>query len=97
MCQETPMVTFERDKLLEHIGKLVEKGLDLVAVSTAHGHSKGVGESIRLIRDVFPDLTIMAGNVTSAEGVSFLAEAGASQIKLGKDQAQFAQPVSLLE
>ena len=74
----------QRDKLLEHIGKLVEKGLDLVAVSTAHGHSKGVGESIRLIRDVFPDLTIMAGNVTSAEGVSFLAEAGANSIKIGQ-------------
>src|SRR5690606_18293408 len=55
-----------------------------VAVSTAHGHSAGVGESVRFIREQFPDLAIMAGNVTSASGVEYLADCGADAIKIGQ-------------
>ena len=63
---------------------MVEQGLDAVAVSTAHGHTKGVGQATKFIRKLFPDLTIIAGNVTSGEGVEFLADAGANAVKVGQ-------------
>src|SRR6267378_5808032 len=66
----------DRDRILAHIGELVERGVDVVAVSTAHGHSKGVGDMVRVLRDAFPELPIVAGNVTSAAGVEHLADAG---------------------
>ena len=74
----------DRDRILGHVSKLVEEGVDAVAVSTAHGFSKGVGDAIRMLRKEFPDLTLIAGNVTSAEGVEFLADAGANTIKIGQ-------------
>ncbi len=74
----------DRDRILGHVGKLVEEGVDAVAVSTAHGFSKGVGDAIRMLRSEFSDLTLIAGNVTSAEGVEFLADAGANTIKIGQ-------------
>jgi IMP dehydrogenase len=74
----------DRDKIITHIGNLVDEAIDCVAVSTAHGHTAGVGDVVRLIRDAFPELTIIAGNVTSAAGVDFLAERGASAIKIGQ-------------
>jgi IMP dehydrogenase len=74
----------DRDRILSHVGTMVEEGLDAVAVSTAHGHTRGVGDVVALVRDAFPDLTIIAGNVTSAEGVTFLAKAGADAVKVGQ-------------
>jgi IMP dehydrogenase len=79
-----PFGELDREKLLNHVGALVDRGLDVVAVSTAHGFSKGVGEAVRMIRSAFPALPILAGNVTSAEGVEFLAAAGANSIKVGQ-------------
>ncbi len=74
----------DRERILAHVGGLVERGVDVVAVSTAHGHSKGVGETVRTLRSAFPKLPIMAGNVTSATGVEFLADAGANIVKVGQ-------------
>jgi IMP dehydrogenase len=74
----------DRDRILGHVGALVDRGLDVVAVSTAHGHTKGVGDTVRMLRDAFPKLPIIAGNVTSASGVEFLADSGASIIKIGQ-------------
>jgi len=74
----------DRERILAHVGGLVERGVDAVAVSTAHGHSKGVGDTVKMLRDAFPKLPIIAGNVTSAAGVQFLAESGASTIKVGQ-------------
>lgn len=74
----------DRPRILDHVGNLVQEGLDAVAVSTAHGHTKGVGDTVRLVREAFPELTIIAGNVTSGEGVEFLADAGADAIKVGQ-------------
>jgi IMP dehydrogenase len=74
----------DRDRILAHVGGLVERGVDVVAVSTAHGLSKGVGDTVKLIRAEFRDLPIIAGNVTSGEGVDFLAECGAQIIKIGQ-------------
>jgi IMP dehydrogenase len=74
----------DRQRILTHVGGLVERGLDAVAVSTAHGHSRGVGDTVRVLRDAFPKLPIIAGNVTSAAAVEFLAECGANAIKVGQ-------------
>jgi IMP dehydrogenase len=71
-------------RLLGHVSNLVKEGVDAIAVSTAHGHTIGVGETVKLIRQHFPDLTIIAGNVTSAEGVEFLADNGANAVKVGQ-------------
>jgi IMP dehydrogenase len=74
----------DRERILTHVGGLVERGVDAVAVSTAHGHSKGVGNTVKMLRDAFRKLPIIAGNVTSAAGVEFLASAGANAIKIGQ-------------
>jgi IMP dehydrogenase len=74
----------DRERILTHVGGLVERGVDAVAVSTAHGHSKGVGDTVKMLRDAFPKLAIIAGNVTSAAGVEFLADCGANAIKIGQ-------------
>jgi IMP dehydrogenase len=74
----------DRERILTHVGGLAERGVDTVAVSTAHGHSKGVGDTVRMLRDAFPKLPIIAGNVTSAEGVEYLAACGADAIKVGQ-------------
>ena len=74
----------DRDRITEHIGALVERGVDAVAVSTAHGHTKGVGDTVKLIREAFPELPIIAGNVTSGSGVDYLADCGANCIKVGQ-------------
>ena len=83
-AHRTPEGELDRDRILGHVSKLVEEGVDAVAVSTAHGFSKGVGDAIRMLRGEFGDLTLIAGNVTSAEGVEFLADAGANTIKIGQ-------------
>jgi IMP dehydrogenase len=74
----------DRERILTHVSALVERGIDAVAVSTAHGHSKGVGDTVKLLRSEFPDLAIIAGNVTTAAGVEYLADCGANTIKIGQ-------------
>ncbi|HVU39223.1 MAG TPA: IMP dehydrogenase, partial [Opitutales bacterium] len=80
----TPAGELDRDRMLKHAAALVQAGVDALAVSTAHGHTLGVGQSVKLLREAFPQLTIIAGNVTTAAGVAFLAEAGADAIKVGQ-------------
>ncbi len=74
----------DRNRILNHVGALVERGVDVVAVSTAHGHTKGVGDTVKMLRDAFADLPIVAGNCTSGAGVEFLADCGADAIKVGQ-------------
>jgi IMP dehydrogenase len=74
----------DRERILIHVGGLVERGVDAVAVSTAHGHSKGVGDTVIMLREGFPALPIIAGNVSSAAGVEYLADCGANAIKVGQ-------------
>lgn len=76
--------SLDSDRILGHVEALVERGADVIAVSTAHGHSQGVGETVKLIRSAFAKLPIIAGNVTSGAGVEFLADAGANIIKIGQ-------------
>jgi len=79
-----PDGSLDREKIVAHISALVAEHVDCIAVSTAHGHTKGVGETVKLIRDAFPTLTIIAGNVTSGSGVEYLADCGANAIKVGQ-------------
>lgn len=74
----------DRDRILAHAAALVGEGVDALAVSTAHGHSAGVGDMVKLLRHEFKDLTLIAGNVTSAEGVEYLHACGADAIKVGQ-------------
>jgi IMP dehydrogenase len=76
--------SLDRERILGHVGELVDEDVDAVALSTAHGHTSGVGESVKLIHDAFPGLTLIAGNVTSAAGVDFLADCGANAVKVGQ-------------
>ena len=79
-----PDGSLDRDKILEHVGHLMDEHVDAIAVSTAHGHTAGVGEVVKLVRAAFKDLTIIAGNVTSSSGVAFLGDCGANAIKIGQ-------------
>ncbi len=79
-----PDGSLDREKILTHVGHLVDEHVDVIAVSTAHGHTQGVGEVVKLVRSAFPNLTLVAGNVTSASGVDFLADCGANAIKIGQ-------------
>lgn len=79
-----PDGSLDREKIIEHVTNLVAENVDCIAVSTAHGHTAGVGDVVKLVRGEFKDLTIIAGNVTSASGVTFLAGCGASAIKIGQ-------------
>ena len=74
----------DQARILHHVGALVDRGVDVIAISTAHGFSQGVGETVRLIRDAYPALPIIAGNVTSASAVHYLAQCGANAIKVGQ-------------
>ncbi len=79
-----PDGSLDGERILSHVGAMVDEGLDVAAVSTAHGYTEGVGDIVKLIRKNFKELTIIAGNVTSAGGVEFLAKAGADAIKIGQ-------------
>nr|WP_156289950.1 IMP dehydrogenase [Oceanobacillus salinisoli] len=68
---------------VKRIEALVEAGVDVIVIDTAHGHSKGVIEQVRAVRKEFPDLNIIAGNVATAEGTKALIEAGATVVKVG--------------
>ena len=67
----------------EHAEKLINAGVDVVVLDSAHGHSAGVIRSIEAVRGAFPDLQIIAGNIATAEAAEDLIKAGASAIKVG--------------
>jgi IMP dehydrogenase len=62
---------------------LVNAGVDAIAVDTAHGHTRGVIDTVKAVRARYPELPILAGNVVTAEGVQMLTEAGADVVKVG--------------
>ena len=77
-----PDGSLDRDQIVEQVAALVAEHVDCIAVSTAHGHTAGVGDVVKLVRGAFKHLTIIAGNVTSASGVAYLAGCGANAIKI---------------
>ena len=68
---------FERSRAL------IEAGVDLVVIDTAHGHSAGVAEAVRRVKTHAPDAQVVAGNVATAGGARALIEAGADAVKVG--------------
>ncbi|RDC64020.1 IMP dehydrogenase [Adhaeribacter pallidiroseus] len=69
--------------VLTRVAALVEAGVDVISVDTAHGHSKGVLDAVKEIKQHFPNLDLIAGNVATAEGAKALAKAGADAVKVG--------------
>ena len=63
--------------------KLVDAGVDVVVMDSAHGHSRGVLRAVAAIKSAFPDLPVIAGNVASYEGTLALIKAGANAVKVG--------------
>jgi len=71
------------DAAMARTEALVAEEVDAVAIDTAHGHTKSVIATIRRIRQTWPELPILAGNVVTAEGVRALVAAGADAVKIG--------------
>jgi IMP dehydrogenase len=69
--------------MLERAVALKNAGVDVIAVDSAHGHSRNVLEAVKLIKSEFPDLQVVAGNVATAGGAESLIKAGADGIKVG--------------
>ncbi|WP_336686573.1 IMP dehydrogenase [Chryseobacterium bernardetii] len=68
---------------LDRIEALVQAGVDIVAIDSAHGHSKGVLDKISEIRKAYPNLDIVGGNIVTAEAATDLIKAGANVLKVG--------------
>ena len=68
---------------IRRVKALVDAGVDIIAVDSAHGHSKGVIERIKEIRAEFPDLDIIGGNIVTPEAALDLIEAGVNAVKVG--------------
>ncbi|HNW32247.1 MAG TPA: IMP dehydrogenase [Caldisericia bacterium] len=67
----------------ERLQELAKKDVDVVVVDTAHGHSQNVIRAVEKVRTLAPNVTLVAGNVATAEGVKVLADAGAQVVKIG--------------
>jgi IMP dehydrogenase len=67
----------------ERVEALVEAGVDVVVVDTAHGHSQGVLDRVSWIKRQFPDVQVIGGNIATAAAATDLAEAGADAVKVG--------------
>ena len=68
----------------ERISALVDANVDVVIVDTAHGHTRGVLDRISWVKQQFPDVQVIGGNVTTGEGALALVEAGADGVKVGQ-------------
>jgi IMP dehydrogenase len=71
------------DETQERVAALVDAGADVVVVDTAHGHSQGVLDEVRRIKQHYPDLEVIGGNVATAAGAQALIDAGVDAVKVG--------------
>ncbi|MCU0586535.1 MAG: IMP dehydrogenase [Syntrophobacteraceae bacterium] len=67
----------------DRVVALLKAGVDLIAVDSAHGHSRNVIQTVKMIKTDFPELQVIAGNVATAEGAEALVQAGADAVKVG--------------
>ncbi len=67
----------------ERVGMLIEAGVDVLVVDTAHGHSEGVLSRVRWVKKQFPEVEVIGGNVSTGEAALALVEAGADGVKVG--------------
>ncbi len=68
---------------MERVSALVEQDVDVIAIDTAHGHSKGVVDELKKVKAKFPNLQVIVGNVATAEAAKYLADNGADAVKVG--------------
>jgi IMP dehydrogenase len=73
-------VTFDT---MSRVSALVEAGVDAIVIDTAHGHTKGVVEQLKLVKEKYEHLDVIVGNIATAEAAKFLVAAGADGIKVG--------------
>lgn len=67
----------------ERVHALVDAGVDVIVVDTAHGHSQGVLDRVRWVKQHYPDVQVIGGNIATAEAALALVEAGADGVKVG--------------
>jgi len=68
---------------LRRVEALINTGVDVITVDSAHGHSRNVIDAVRKIRDKFPDIDLVAGNIVTARAAEELAKAGVNTVKVG--------------
>lgn len=69
--------------VIDRTTALVKAGVDAIVIDTAHGHTKGVVEVLKQIKNIFPKLDIVVGNIATAEAAMYLVKAGADAVKVG--------------
>lgn len=69
--------------VLDRVKELIDAKVDVVVLDSAHGHSENVLKCVRMIKEKYPDLQVIAGNVATGEGTRALIEAGADAVKVG--------------
>lgn len=68
---------------IQRVDALVKAGVDVIAIDTAHGHSKGVIDKLKEVKAKYPELQVIAGNIATGAAAKALAEAGADAVKVG--------------
>ena len=68
---------------IRRVEALINAGVDVITVDSAHGHSRNVIDTVRKIRDKFPDIDLVAGNIVTARAAEELAKAGVNTVKVG--------------
>jgi IMP dehydrogenase len=68
---------------LAHVEKLLQVGVDVVVLDSAHGHSRNILRALRTLKDAYPELPVIAGNVATGDGAEALIKAGADCVKVG--------------
>lgn len=71
------------DDTVQRVESLVAAGVDAIVIDTAHGHTKGVVSKLKAVKDKFPELNVIVGNIATAEAAKYLVEAGADAVKVG--------------
>ena len=69
--------------MMDRVKALVEAGVDVITIDSAHGHSRNIIEAVRSIRKVYPKLPLIAGNIVTKEAAAELIEAGVDTVKVG--------------
>lgn len=68
---------------LQRVKALVDAGVDAIVIDTAHGHSKGVINVLRAVKEQFPQIDVVVGNIATGDAAKFLAQNGADGVKVG--------------
>lgn len=71
------------DESKARVAALAEAGVDVIVVDTAHGHSQGVLDQVRWVKDNYPQVQVIGGNIATGEAATALVEAGADAVKVG--------------